>query len=49
MNIKKFIDLSLSEFEKDNYETSFSLACQALDIASKMFYPKLKMGIGLRR
>lgn len=44
MEIERFTNLSQSEYSKGNYETSFSLACQALDAASKKVYPKLKTG-----
>ena len=42
MNIEKFTNLSRIEYSKGNYETSFSLACQALDAVSRTTYPKAK-------
>lgn len=44
MKLNKFTDLSKSEYLKGNFETAFSLACQALDAASKMIYPNKKSG-----
>ena len=44
MRIKRFIDLSQAEYKKGNYETAFSLACQALDAASSSVYPHLGSG-----
>jgi hypothetical protein len=44
MVINQFTVLSQSEFSKGNYETAFSLACQALDTASKIIYPNKKSG-----
>ena len=42
--IQEFTKLSKAEFSKENYVVAFSLACQALDAASKSIYPKLLSG-----
>ena len=44
MKTKNFTNLSQQEYSKGNYETAFSLACQALDATSKLIYPELRSG-----
>ncbi len=49
MKTKQFTDLSQEEFLKGNFETAFSLACQALDAVSKLVYPQLKSGARFKK